>query len=116
LPAIIVCPNDSDIQSYCIWAAASEGRLTLDYASRDELCSCLDHLLTAAGNTAVMSTQLKTTLAAHAAGNYRVMMNLADELLLAAAERELDKLYEKLFFEVFAPPATSKKKNASRKG
>jgi len=91
-------------------------RLTLDYASRDDLCSCLDHLLKAAGNTALMSTQLKTTLAEHAAGNYRVMMNLADELLVTAAERELDKLDEKLFFEVFAPPATSKKKTASRKG
>lgn len=91
-------------------------RLTLDYAQRDDLLACLDHLLKAAGNTALMSTQLKATLAEHAAGNYRVMMNLAEELLVTAAERELDKLDEKLFFEVFAPPKTTKKKTASRKG
>jgi hypothetical protein len=51
-----------------------------------------------------MSTELKTTLAEHAAGNYRVMMNTADELLGAAAERNADHLDEKLFFVVF--PAT----------
>lgn len=91
-------------------------RLTLDYACRNDLLGCLEHLLSAAGNTALMSTQLKTTLAEHAAGNYRVMMNLANELLITAAERELATLDEKLFFEVFAPPATSKNKSASRKG
>lgn len=90
-------------------------RLLLDYASREELCNCLDHLLSAAGNSSLMSTQLKTTLAEHAAGNYRVMMNLADELLAAAAEKELSSIDEKLFFEVFAPPAAAKKKTASKK-
>src|SRR5687768_8102692 len=44
-------------------------RLPLDYASRDELCACLDHLLQAAGNPNLM------TLAEHSAG----LMNLADE-------------------------------------
>jgi hypothetical protein len=33
--------------------------------------------------------ELKATLADHAAGNYRVMMNLADELVTVAADREL---------------------------
>lgn len=89
-------------------------RLALDYASRDELLACLDHLLDAAGNPALMTTELKTTLAEHAAGNYRVLMNLGDELLAAAAERDQPQLDEKLFFEVFAPPqpkkATGKKR------
>jgi type II secretory pathway predicted ATPase ExeA len=83
-------------------------RLTLDYASRDELLACLDHLLDAAGNPALMTTELKTTLAEHAAGNYRVLMNLGDELLSAALEREQAQLDEKLFFEVFAPPQPKK--------
>jgi len=83
-------------------------RLALDYASRDELLACLDHLLDAAGNTALMTTELKTTLAEHAAGNYRVLMNLGDELLAAAAERNQGQLDEKLFFEVFAPPQPKK--------
>lgn len=83
-------------------------RLTLDYASRDELLACLDHLLESAGNPALMTSELKATLAEHAAGNYRVLMNLADELLAAAAERDQPQLDEKLFFEVFAPPQPKK--------
>jgi general secretion pathway protein A len=83
-------------------------RLTLDYASRDELLACLDHLLDVAGNPALMTTELKTTLAEHAAGNYRVLMNLGDELLSAALERDLPQLDEKLFFDVFAPPQPKK--------
>ena len=83
-------------------------RLVLDYASRDELCACLDHLLEAAGNPTLMTTELKTTLAEHAAGNYRVLMNLGDELLAVAAERELPRLDEKLFLEAFQQPARGK--------
>ena len=49
-----------------------------------------------------MTTELRVTLADHAAGNYRVLMNLADELLAVAAERELARLDEKLFLDVFA--------------
>jgi type II secretory pathway predicted ATPase ExeA len=79
-------------------------RLHLEYASRDELCACLDHLLDAAGNPALMTTELKVTVAEHAAGNYRVMMNIADELLAAAAERDLPRLDEKLYFDVYQTP------------
>jgi general secretion pathway protein A len=88
-------------------------RLELGHASRDELSACLDHLLEAAGNIGLMSTELKTTLAEHAAGNYRVMMNTADELLAAAVERNLDHLDEKLFFDVF--PAPVDRKSRARK-
>jgi type II secretory pathway predicted ATPase ExeA len=76
-------------------------RLVLDYASRDELLACLDHQLEAAGNPSLMTTELKATLADHAAGNYRVLMNLADELLTVAADRELPRLDEKLYLDVF---------------
>lgn len=89
-------------------------RLLLDYASRDELCACLDHLLEAAGNPMLMSTELKATLADHAAGNYRVLMNLADELLSVAVDRQLAKLDEKLYMEVFAP-AQPRPKTAPRR-
>jgi type II secretory pathway predicted ATPase ExeA len=89
-------------------------RLVLDYASRDELCACLDHLLESAGCTTLMTTELKTTLAEHAAGNYRVLMNLADELLVVAADRELSRLDEKLFLETFQQPV--KKKSTAQGG
>lgn len=79
-------------------------RLVLDYASREELHACLEHLLKAAGNPMLLTTELKHTLVEHAAGNYRILMNLGDELLAVAAERELTTLDEKLFLETFAPP------------
>ncbi len=88
-------------------------RMTLDYASPEEHSACLDHLLEAAGNPALMTAELKATLADHSAGNYRIVMNLADELLSAAAERNLPCLDEKLYLEVFAPPA--RLKTAARK-
>src|SRR5208283_4475288 len=71
-------------------------RLVFDYASRDELLACLDHLLETAGNPSLMTTEIKATPADHAAGHYRVLMNLADELLAVAADRELPRVDEKL--------------------
>jgi type II secretory pathway predicted ATPase ExeA len=90
-------------------------RLVLEYASRDELLACLDHLLDAAGNPSLMSTELKGTLADHAAGNYRVMMNLADELLSIAADKELPRLDEKLFLEAFGQSSRPKSAPASKR-
>jgi general secretion pathway protein A len=83
-------------------------RLTLQYASRDELLACLDHLLETAGNPSLMTTELKATLADHAAGNYRVLMNLADELLTNGADRDLPRLDEKLYLETFGLPPPKK--------
>jgi general secretion pathway protein A len=87
-------------------------RLVLDYASRDELLACLDHLLETAASPTLMTTELKATLADHAAGNYRILMNLCDELLTLALDRELPRLDEKLYLEAFAQPA---KKAPTRK-
>ena len=76
-------------------------RLVLDYASRDEVLACLEHRLVAAGNPSLMTNELKAVLADHSAGNYRVLMNLSDELLTVAADRDLPRLDEKLFLDVF---------------
>jgi len=81
-------------------------RLTLDIASPSQLCAYLDHLLEVAGNTALMTDDLKRILAEHAVGNYRVLMNMADELLCTAAQRNLPRLDESLFLDVFQPPST----------
>jgi len=83
-------------------------RLVLEYASREELLACLDHLLDVAGGASLLTTELKSTLADHAAGNYRILMNLADELLSVAADRDLPRLDEKLYLEVFGQPARAK--------
>lgn len=79
-------------------------RLTLDYATPDELRAGLKHLLTCAGNPHLLTPELAATLADHAGGNYRTLTTLAGELLTVAAQRELSQLDEKLYFEVFAPP------------
>jgi general secretion pathway protein A len=76
-------------------------RLCLELASREDLKACLDHVLCAAGNTTLMTPELKATLVEHAAGNHRVMMNIADELLSAGAERDLSNLDDKLYLELF---------------
>lgn len=88
-------------------------RLVLDYASRDEMLACLEHRLVAAGNPSLMTNELKATLADHSAGNYRVLMNLADELLTVAADRDQSRLDEKLFLDVFGQ--TPKPKPPARK-
>jgi hypothetical protein len=62
-------------------------RLATEFASRDELLACLDHLLAGAGNASLMMPQLRHTLCDHAAGSYRIMTTLAAELLAAAAHR-----------------------------
>lgn len=79
-------------------------RLTLDYATPDELRAGLGHLVTCAGNPSLLTPELAATLADHAGGNFRTLTTLADELLAVAAQRELNQLDEKLYFEVFAPP------------
>ena len=79
-------------------------RLGLEHASREELAACLTHLIEMAGNASLMTPQLRQTLCDHAAGNYRVLATMAAELLAVAAQRDLAKLDEKLYLEVFSPP------------
>ena len=50
-----------------------------------------------------------------AAGNYRVLMNLADEMLTLAADRELPRLDDKLYLEAFAQPQRPARATAARK-
>ena len=85
-------------------------RLLTEYASRDELAACLDHLMASAGNAALMTAPLRQTLCEHAAGNYRILTTLAAELLSTAAQQEKPQLDEKLYFEVFAPPTKTSPK------
>lgn len=85
-------------------------KLHMDAASREELAQCLRHALDKAGNQKLMTPELQSTLVEHAAGNYRVLMTLANDLLLAGAQREARQLDEKLFFDIFAaPPSTADK-------
>lgn len=80
-------------------------RLTMEYASRDDLLACIKHVTEKAGNPRLMTPELMGTLVDHAAGNYRVLMTMAGEMLDAALQREAKHLDEKLYFDVFASPA-----------
>jgi type II secretory pathway predicted ATPase ExeA len=80
-------------------------RLATEFASRDELLACLEHLLAAAGNASLMTPPLRHALCDHAAGNYRILTTMSAELLAAAVQKDLPLLDEKLYMDVFAPPA-----------
>jgi len=88
-------------------------RLTTEFASRQELLACLEHLLADAGNASLMSPQLRHTLCDHAAGNYRILTTMAAELLAVGAQRELAQLDEKLYLDVFAQPDTAPKRRVA---
>jgi type II secretory pathway predicted ATPase ExeA len=85
-------------------------KLNLDRATPDELEQCLRHCMTKAGANKLMTTELVATLCEHAAGNYRTLMTMANELLVTGAQREVKHLDEKLFFDSYTPttsePAT----------
>jgi len=87
-------------------------RLAMEYASRDELAQCLNHLLASAGNARLMSAELVATLCDHAVGNYRVLTGMAAELLATAAQRELTQLDEKLFLELYGATPSKPRKTA----
>jgi type II secretory pathway predicted ATPase ExeA len=78
-------------------------KLNLDRATPDELEQCLRHCMTKAGAVKLMTPELVTTLCEHAAGNYRTLMTMANDLLVTGAQREVKQLDEKLFFETYTP-------------
>ena len=84
-------------------------RLVLDYASQDELRDVLRHALKKAGAPKLLTENLQEVLVDHAAGNYRVLMTMAGELLMAACERELPVIDEKLYLELFEERSTGRR-------
>ena len=89
-------------------------RLSMDSATSEELNTCLNHLLEQAGNPTLMTDALKGVICDHALGNYRAMTTIAANLLTVALERDLPRLDEKLYFEVFAPEARKPRRAGAR--
>lgn len=83
-------------------------RVTHEYATHDELLACVTHRLAQAGNPSLMTKELIETLCEHAAGNYRTLFNMASDLLDVAMQREINRLDEKLFLDVYSPPVARK--------
>jgi general secretion pathway protein A len=76
-------------------------RLNHESLSKKELLKLLQFLLEKSGNPKLMTDPLKDLLADHAAGNPRVMMIMAANLLAEAVTKEAHTLDEKLFFETY---------------
>lgn len=94
-------------------------RLEQKSLSPKELQEFLEHSLEKAGNPHLMTAALTQTLAEHAHGNLRVLMNLASEVFTYGAKKELTQLDEGLYLEVFTPatdqgPAARKKRKGGR--
>lgn len=91
-------------------------RLSTEAASREELSELLNHALAKAGNATLLTTELRDTLADHAAGNYRALMTMGGELLAYGMAHEAAQLDEKAYLEVFQPtrprPAAKNKARA----
>jgi len=88
-------------------------RLRCEPAGSEELRDCLRYHLKKAGNPMLMAEPVINALCEHAAGNYRSLMNMANDLLAAALQRETDQIDEKLFFEVFDIRAASTQRGKS---
>ncbi len=91
------------LQTDDLLPVASRIRCRLRYQPSEskELRECLCNHLHKAGNPRLISEPVITALCEHAAGNYRVLMNMANDLLAAALHDEANQIDEKLFFKVF---------------
>lgn len=86
-------------------------RLELSALSPQELAAYLDFMLQKAGAPQLIAQELIQTLAAHAHGNLRVLTHMAAELLSAAAERNLPRIDEALYFDLFSPPVRQSRRS-----
>lgn len=77
-------------------------RSVLGHLRPAELQQHLDHVIEQAGAPGLMTDGLKSTLCEHAAGNLRVLANMAGELLDAGLQRDGAPLDEELYFETFS--------------
>ena len=96
-------------------ASRIRSRLFLDYADAETLRAALDHVLDYAGNPALMPDALRETLVEHAAGNYRSLMSMADELLHAAIKKQAKQIDETLYLELYGRRPTSAPKRRGRR-
>ena len=91
-------------------------RLAIERAPPQDLQDCLRHALHQAGAPTLMTPELIATLCDHAQGNLRALMNIAGELLAAAAEGDARQIDEKLFFQTCAvSPAAETRAAAGRR-
>ena len=87
-------------------------RLVLLPLSPERLQDYLNFALDQSGNSQLMTPELIQALTTHAAGNLRVLNQMAAELLVAAAEQDLTRIDESLFLELFSPTVSTPRRKA----
>lgn len=88
-------------------------RLVLEPWMKPQLVELLKQGIAHAGNPNLLTSGLIETLAEHAAGSPRVLMNLAGECLALAMFKEAPQIDEGLFFECFPPQSGSPRRKVS---
>ena len=88
-------------------------RLTLEPWSKIQLLELVQESVKRAGNANLLSQGLAETLAEHALGIPRVMMNLASECLAMGMMKEAHVLDEGIFFDLYPPSHSGRKKMAN---
>jgi type II secretory pathway predicted ATPase ExeA len=83
-------------------------RLNLGYLQPPQLVEWLGHALEKAGRPDLMTHEVRQTLAEHAAGNLRVLANMAHDLLEAAARKGRDEIDAQLYFDLFNPRSNTR--------
>jgi general secretion pathway protein A len=73
-------------------ASRIRARLRTEALDPSQLLQCVNHLLKMAGNPKLMSPSLLQTLCEHAAGNLRLLMNMANDLLPLHLSRNVNRL------------------------
>ncbi len=77
-------------------------RMAMESVPKEQITNFISHCLETAGNSKLMTKPVIESLAEHAGGNYRTLMNLANDLLTAAIRKDVAQVDEKLYFETFA--------------
>jgi type II secretory pathway predicted ATPase ExeA len=95
-------------------ASRIRARLLLDGLGVRDLVDMLRHVTERAGNSALLTPELMNTLAEHSAGLPRVLMQMADDLLLAGAAHDRERLDEKLYLELFAQPRDTRTRSRTQ--
>lgn len=93
-------------------------RYRAESASKEEMIQAMQDRLASAGNPGLMSQELIETLVDHSAGNYRVLLQSADDVLAHGIQREAKQIDAKLFFELYQPTETKSRKavTSNRRG
>ena len=90
-------------------------RLNLEPFTKQDLLSMLRECTDRAGNPNFMTEELQSTIAEHSAGNPRIMMALAGEILALGMQKELRVLDESLYFSIYGGPSRPGGRSASKK-